>query len=176
MLWIGFLLLLGFIVVAIPIVIVFAILAAVTPSDAEAAAVGIFVAGISFLALFLWIAPRLAILVQVFVGEDERGTQAIGEAWRRSRGAWAPALGVVVLSILIALGISLVPSLIAAGAFPLPTVEHAVPRAILYALTSALTTPIGVAITSALYLELSARKGVLDQASLRRRLSRFDGG
>jgi len=175
MLWIGFLLLLGFIVVAIPMVIVIAILVAATPPDAEAGEV-IFVAVISFLALLLWIAPRLATLVQVFVGEDERGAQAIGEAWRRSRGAWAPALGVVVLSILIALGISLVPSLIAAGAFPLPTVEHAVPRAILYALTSALTTPIGVAITSALYLELSARKGVLDQATLRRHLSRFDGG
>jgi hypothetical protein len=133
-----------------------------------------FVAVIGFLALFLWIVPRLWVLVQVFVGEDVRGTRAIRETWRRSEGAWTAALGVVVLTVLIGLGISLVPAVIATAAFPLSTAEHAVARAILYALTNALTTPIGVAIQAALYLELSARDGVLDQATLRQHLSRFD--
>jgi hypothetical protein len=39
---------------------------------------------------------------------------------------------------------------------------------------SAIVTPIGVAIGAALYLELSARTGTLDQTSLRRNLARFD--
>lgn len=173
MLWIGLLLVLGFIVAVIPIAIVSAFLAAVTPRDAEAGGV-FFVAVIGFLALFLWIVPRLWVLVQVFVGEDVRGTRAIRETWRRSEGAWTAALGVVVLTVLIGLGISLVPAVIATAAFPLSTAEHAVARAILYALTNALTTPIGVAIQAALYLELSARDGVLDQATLRQHLSRFD--
>jgi hypothetical protein len=35
-------------------------------------------------------------------------------------------------------------------------------------------TPIGIAIVTALYLELRARAGPLDQAALRRNLARFD--
>jgi hypothetical protein len=170
-LWILVLLIASGIVVAIPLAILVATTLNADP-DTQEAAVGIFVL-IPF-ALLLWIAPRLLILLHVFVAEDRRGTKAIGETWRRSRGAWGSALGVLVLDILIAIGITLIPGIVAEQAFPLPTVEDAVPRAILYALASAIVTPIGVAISAALYLELSARKGTLDQTSLRRSLARFD--
>jgi hypothetical protein len=161
-LWILILLVLCGLVLAIP----FGILVATTRNgdpDAREGAVAIFI--LVFFALLLWIAPRLLILLHVFVGEDRRGTKAIGETWRRSRGAWGTALGVLVLNLLIAIGITLIPGIVA---------EDAVPRAILYALVSAIVTPIGVAIGAALYLELSARKGTLDQRALRRTLARFD--
>ena len=170
-LWILILLVLCALVLAIPL----GILVATTQNgdpDAQEAAVGIFI--LIVFALLLWIAPKLLILLHVFVAEDRRGTKAIGETWRRSRGAWGSALGVLVLNLLIAIAIALIPGIVAEQAFSLPTVEDAVPRAILYALVSAIVTPIGVAIGAALYLELSARKGALDQASLRRNLARFD--
>ena len=170
-LWIVVLLVLCALVLAIPLG-VFVFSTRNGDPAAQEAAVVVFV--LLFFALLLWIAPRLLILLHVFVGEDRRGTKAIAETWRRSRGAWGTALGVLVLNVLIAIGISLIPGVVAEAAFPLPIVEDAVPRAILYALVSAIVTPIGVAVTAALYLELSARKGVLDQASLRRNLPRFD--
>jgi hypothetical protein len=170
-LWILFLLVLCGLVVAIPLVAL-ALATRNTDPDTQEAVVGIFF--VLFFALALWIVPRLLVLLHVFVGEDRRGTKAIAETWRRSRGAWGMALGVLALNILIVIGISLIPGIVAEAAFPLPTVEDAVPRAILYALVSAIVTPMGVAIAAALYLELSARKGVLDQSSLRRNLARFD--
>jgi uncharacterized membrane protein len=170
-LWILVLLVLCAIVLVIPLAILVAVTQEGNP-DSQEAAVGVF--GLVFLAVLLWIAPRLLILLHVFVAEDRRGTKAIGEAWRRSKGAWGTALGVLVLNILIGVGIALIPGIVAEQAFSLPTVEDAVPRAILYALVSAIVTPIGVAIGAALYLELSARKGTLDQTSLRRNLVRFD--
>lgn len=170
-LWILFLLVLCGMVVAIPLVAL-ALATRNTDPDTQEAVVGIFF--VLFFALALWIVPRLLVLLHVFVGEDRRGTKAIAETWRRSRGAWGMALGVLALNILIVIGISLIPGIVAEAAFPLPTVEDAVPRAILYALVSAIVTPMGVAIAAALYLELSARKGVLDQSSLRRNLARFD--
>jgi hypothetical protein len=171
-LWILILLVLcGALVLVIPVAILMATTQNGEP-DAQEAAVGIFI--LVFLALLLWIAPRLLILLHVFVGEDRRGTKAIGETWRRSRGAWGTALGVLVLNLLIAIAIALIPGIVAEQAFSLPTVEDAVPRAILYALVSAVVTPIGVGIGAALYLELSARKGTLGQSALRRNLARFD--
>jgi hypothetical protein len=170
-LWILILLVLCGLVLAIPLGILVATTQNADP-DAQEAAVGIFI--LVFFALLLWIAPRLLILLHVFVGEDRRGTKAIGETWRRSRGAWGTALGVLVLNLLIAIGIALIPGIVAEQAFSLPTVEDAVPRAILYALVSAIVTPIGVAIGAALYLEFCARKGTLDQSALRRDLARFD--
>lgn len=170
-LWILFLLVLCGLVVAIPLLIL-GVSARNGSTDGQQAAVGLLL--LLFFAILLWIAPRLLILLHVFVGEDHRGTKAIAETWRRSRGAWGTALGVLLLNILIAIGISLIPGIVAEAAFSLPTVEDAVPRAILYALVSAIVTPIGVATGAALYLELSARKGVLDQESLRRNLARFD--
>jgi hypothetical protein len=170
-LWIFLLLILCFVLIAIPLVIL-AVATRDADPDAQEVAVGIFF--LVFLGLLLWSAPRLLILLHVFVGDDRRGTKAIAETWRRSRGAWGTALGVLVLNVLVTIAISLIPGIVVAAAFPLPTVEDAVPRAILNALVSALITPIGVAIGAALYLELSARKGVLDQATLRRNLARFD--
>ena len=170
-LWILFLLFLCALVVLIPLAIsVFATRSG--DPDAQQLAFGLF--GLLFLVLLLWVAPRLLVLLHVFVGEDRRGTKAIAETWRRSRGAWGTALGVLVLDILIAIGIALIPGIVAEAAFALPTAEDAVPRAILYALVSAIATPIGFAIGAGLYLELSARKGMLDQKSLRRNLARFD--
>jgi hypothetical protein len=170
-LWILLILILCGAVLLIPLVIL-AVSTRDAAPDAQEGAVAIFV--LLFFALLLWIAPRLLILLHVFVGEDRRGTKAIAETWRRSRGAWGTALGVLVLNILIAIAIALIPGIVASEAFPLPTVEDAVPRAIINALVSAIVTPIGVAIGAALYLELSARKGALDQAALRRNLARFD--
>ena len=83
-------------------------------------------------------------------------------------------LGVVVLNLLIGLAISLIPSSIANTAFPDATVADAVPRAVILALTNAVITPIGFAITAALYVELTARRGLLSREALAQRLARFD--
>ena len=126
------------------------------------------------LGVVVWLGPRLAVLFHVFVAEDIRGTKAIGQAWRRSRGAWSTCFGVIALNVLIAIGVTLIPALLANRFFALPTMEDAVPRAIVFALINVILTPIGVAILAALYLELSARKGSLSQVSLQRNLARFD--
>jgi hypothetical protein len=146
-------------------------LAIVTVRSSEAAG-GILV--LVLLALLLWAGPRLATLGHVFVGEDARGTRAISGAWRLSRGAWGTSLGTVLLFFLIAIAISFVPSLLVGMAFPDPVIEHAIPRAAIQALLSAVTTPMGTAVLAALYLELRARQGMLDQHDLRTKLARFD--
>jgi hypothetical protein len=147
------------------------LLFAIATGDREAAA-GILIAVV--LALLLWVGPRLAALFHVFVGEDARGTRAISGAWRLSRGAWGTALGTVLLFFLVAIAISFVPSLLVGLAFPDPVIEHAIPRAATQALLSAVTTPMSTAVLAALYLELRARKGILDQQDLRTKLARFD--
>jgi hypothetical protein len=126
------------------------------------------------LALLLWLGPRLATLFHVFVGEDARGTRAISGAWRHSRGAWGTSIGTLLLLLLIAIAISIVPSIVVGEAFSGPVVEDAVLRALVQALVSAVTTPIGTAVIAALYLELRARQGNLDQQDLRGKLARFD--
>ncbi len=143
------------------------------PQDAEGAAFIVIVA-LMVLVTLLWLLPRLALVVHMYVAEDRRGTGAIAEAWRRTRQAWWMVLGTIVLNILIGFAISLIPTSIANTAFPDATVADAVPRAVIVAFTNALVTPLGVAITTALYLELSARKGVLSQETLERNLARFD--
>jgi hypothetical protein len=172
-LWIVFLLLLCVLALVVPVAIIANSLGGGTAEAQQAVAIVLVLAVV---ALAVWIVPRLAILFHVFVGEDERGTHAIRATWRRSKGAWGTAVGVLLLNLLIAVGIALIPGVIADSAFSLATVEDAVPRAIVYALVSALITPLGVTIGAALYLELSARKGELSQASLRRNLARFDAG
>jgi hypothetical protein len=124
--------------------------------------------------LLLFVFPRLATLAHVFVGEYARGTRAITGAWRLSRGAWGTSLGTVLLLFLVAIAISFVPSLLVGLAFPDPVIEHAIPRAATQALISAVTTPMGTAVLAALYLELRARKGILDQQDLRTKVARFD--
>jgi hypothetical protein len=173
LLWIMVLLLMCLIVALIPLALIGGAIAAVVPRATEERVV-VAVVFLGLLALLVWLAPRLATVIHVFVGEDARGSHAIAEAWRRSRGAWGMAFGVLVLSALIGIEIGLVPALVAEDVFPNATVEDAVPRAIVYAVTSALSIPIGFAVTAALYLEISARKSVLSQASLRRQLARFD--
>jgi hypothetical protein len=126
------------------------------------------------LALLFWAGPRLATLTHVFVGEDARGTHAIAGAWRLSRGAWGTSVGTLLLFVLVAIAISLVPSIIVGAAFVDPVIGDAVPRALIQALLSAVTTPMGTAVITALYLELRARKGGLDQQALRASLARFD--
>ena len=110
----------------------------------------------------------------MFVGEDARGTRAISGAWRLSRGAWGTSLGTLLLLLLIAIAIGIVPSIVVGEAFSGPVVEDAVPRAVVQALLNAVTTPIGTAVIAVLYLELRARKGVLDQQDLQAKLARFD--
>jgi hypothetical protein len=122
----------------------------------------------------LWIVPRLATLSHVFVGADQRGTKAIGGAWRLSKGAWGTSAGTVLLAVLIGITIAVIPSLITSQMFTGAQVEDAVPRAIVQSLTTALVTPLGTAIVTGLYLELRARKGMLDQQALRANLARFD--
>jgi hypothetical protein len=126
------------------------------------------------LALFLSLVPRLATITHVFVGEDARGTRAIAGAWRLSRGAWGTSVGTLLLFLIVGFAISLVPSIIVSAAFPDPVIGDAVPRAIIQALLSAVTTPMGTAVIAALYVELRARKGPLDQEVLRANLARFD--
>jgi hypothetical protein len=172
LLWIALILVLYLIVALIPILLIGGALVAITPDDVERNVL-LFVPLLT-LAAVIWIGPRLAILIDVFVGEDARGIKAIGETWRRTRGAWGTAAGALLLGLLVGIGMGLIPSVIAANAFPLPTVADAIPRATIIALTGAITTPIGIAVGSVLYLELTARKGLLSQARLRLALSRFD--
>ena len=145
---------------------------------AIAAAVGSEVAAgiIAFvpLAVLLWAGPRLATLTHVFVGEDARGTRAIAGAWRLSRGAWGTSLGTLLLFILIGIVISIGPSFIVGQAFSSPVIGDAIPRAVIQALLNAVITPMSTAVIAALYLELHARKGTLDQQALRANLARFD--
>jgi hypothetical protein len=126
------------------------------------------------IALLLWAGPRLATLTHVFVGEDARGTRAIAGAWRLSRGAWGTSLGTLLLLLLVAIAISIVPSIIVGEAFPSPVIGDAIPRAVIQALLNAITTPMSAAVVAALYLELRARKGVLDQQALQANLARFE--
>jgi hypothetical protein len=126
------------------------------------------------LGLLLWAGPRLATVTHVFVGEDARGTRAIAGAWRLSRGAWGTSLGTLLLLLLVAIAITLVPSIIVGEAFPSPVIGDAIPRAVIQALMNAITTPMSTAVLAALYLELRARKGVLDQQALQANLARFD--
>lgn len=126
------------------------------------------------LAILLWAGPRLATLTHVFVGEDARGSRAIAGSWRLSRGAWGTCIGALLLFLLITIAISIVPSIVVGQAFSDPVVADAVPRAIIQALLNAIVTPMGTGVITALYLELRARKGVVDQGALRANLARFD--
>ena len=154
---------------ALPFLIVLVGVARATQSaDARA------LLGLVPLAVFLLVLPRLATLFNVFVGEDARGAKAIAGAWRLSLRAWATSAGTIVLSVLIALAVTILPGLIMAEVFPRPEVGDAVARTIVQSLLNAVVTPIGIAIVTVLYLELRARAGSLDQAALRRNLARFD--
>jgi hypothetical protein len=150
----------------IPIVLLLIAIAAAMGSSALVALIP--------LGLLLWAGPRLATVTHVFVGEDARGTRAIAGSWRLSRGAWGTSLGTLLLLLLVALAITLVPSIIVGVAFPSPVVGDAIPRAVIQALVNAITTPMSTAVIAALYLELRARMGVLDQQALQANLARFD--
>jgi hypothetical protein len=153
----------------IPIVLLLYAIAAAVGSEGAAGIIALIP-----LALLLWAGPRLATLTHVFVGEDARGTRAIAGAWRLSRGAWGTSIGTLLLFILIGIAISIVPSLIVGEAFPSPVTGDAIPRAVIQALLNAVITPMSTAVIAALYLELHARKGTLDQQVLRANLARFD--
>jgi hypothetical protein len=126
------------------------------------------------LAMLILFVPRLATLAHVFVGEDARGAKAIAGAWQLSRGAWGTCAGTILLSILIAIAVTILPGSIVAEVFPNPEVGDAVARTVVQALLNAVVTPIGIAIVAELYLELRARAGLLDQPALRGHLARFD--
>lgn len=156
-------------IVLIPIALLLSAIAATAGSEA-----GMGIVALIPLAIFLLAVPRLATLTHVFVGDDVRGTRAIAGAWRLSRSAWGTSLGTILLILLIAIVISIVPSLIVGEAFSSPIVADAIPRAIVQAMLNAVLTPLGTAVIAALYLELHARKGTLDQQTLRANLARFD--
>lgn len=130
--------------------------------------------GLVLLAFLVWLGPRLYTVIEVFVAEDARGISAIRGSWNLSKRAWGTAAAVLVLIVLASLAIALVPGSIVGGVFPRPVVEDAVPRAIVQSLVGAIVGPLATAITAALYLELRARKGLLDQTVIRAKLARFD--
>jgi hypothetical protein len=167
-LWIIILALLAFLGVAIVIAIPFAA-ASDRPNDPALA-----VFGLVFFGLLVWLGPRLATVPQVLIGEDARGTRAYAGAWRLSRGQWGTSAAVAILGILLTVAIGVVPAIVAFELFPDPVVGDAVPRAVVQSLVSGLVTPLGISVVAALYLELRARKGVLDQTLLRSRLARYD--
>ncbi|HEX5937575.1 MAG TPA: hypothetical protein VFZ75_07815 [Actinomycetota bacterium] len=126
------------------------------------------------LALSLYFVPRLATLANVFVGLDARGTKAIGGAWRLSSGAWATSAGAIVLAVLLALAMSIPVGALMTELFPAVTRSDAIARAVIQSFLNGLLTPMTTAIVAVLYVELMARKGLLDQEALRRNLARFD--
>ena len=138
--------------------------------DAEASAILVFIP----LAILLYLVPRLATLIAVFVGGAARGSKAIGRAWRLSSRAWATSAGTVILSILIGIAVAIPTALLIEGVFPSVTTGDAIGRAIVQSLVNAIVGPMGAAIVAVLYLELMARKELLDQEALRTNLARFD--
>ena len=74
----------------------------------------------------------------------------------------------------VAIAIILVPSIVVGEAFPSPVVGDAIPRAVIQALLNAITTPMSTAVIAALYLELRARKSMLDQRALQANLAARD--
>jgi hypothetical protein len=170
MLWIFVLLVLLAFLVTVPVA---AMLAGSATSTSRNALGGLF--ALILFGVLLWAVPRLATVSYVFVGEDQRGTRALRGTWRLSRGAWPLSAGTLLLTLLIAVAIAVIPSLIASEMFPYALTEDAVPRAIVQSLVTALVAPLGTAILAGLYLELRARKGLNDQTALRAKLARFDG-
>jgi hypothetical protein len=138
--------------------------------EADAAGLLLFIP----LALILYFVARLATLANVFVGQDARGTKAIGGAWRLSSGAWATSLGSIVLAALIAFAISIPSGALMSELFPSVTRGDAIARAMIQVVVNGLVTPMTTAIVSVLYVELMARKDLLDQEVLRTTLARFD--
>lgn len=164
-LWIGFLL----IVFAIPLGLAIVAIALAARSEE-----GVGVVLLIPLALFLYFVPRLATLASVFVGHDARGTKAIGGAWRLSRGAWATSAGAILLAVLISIAVSIPAGALISEVFPSVSRPDAIARAVIQSVLNGVLTPMSVAIVAVLYLELMARKDVLDQEVLRRSLARFD--
>jgi hypothetical protein len=158
---------------AIPLFIVLFGIVGVAQDEETAAALLVSVS-VLLLLLLLYLAPRLATLASVFVGQDARGTKAIGGAWRLSRRAWATSAGAIVLAVLIGIAISIPAGALMTELFPSVSRADAVGRAVIQSLLNGILTPMSTAIVAVLYLELMARKGVLDQEALRRNLARFD--
>lgn len=170
MLWIFVLLVLLAFLVTVPVAAILAGSAASTSKDVLGGVLGLILFGV-----LLWTVPRLVTVSYVFVGENQRGSRAVRGAWRLSRRAWPLSTGTLLLTLLIAVAIAMIPSLIAWQIFPYALTEDAVPRAIVQSLVTALVAPLGTAILAGLYLELRARKGLNDQTDLRAKLARFDG-
>ena len=126
------------------------------------------------LALVLVLVPRIATCTHIFVAEDLRGSRAIAGAWGLSKGAWGTSAGTLLLFLLLGIAVSIIPGIVVGGAFSDPVVGDPIPRAVIQALLTAVTTPMSTAVIAALYLELHARKGTLDQQTLRTNLARFD--
>ena len=66
------------------------------------------------------------------------------------------------------------PAALTAEVFPLVTRGDALARAIAQSVLNGILTPMTSAIVAVLYLELMARRGLLEQEVLRARLARFD--
>lgn len=154
----------------IPVVLILVGIAAAVHSWTGATALLLLIP----LALVLVLVPRIATCTHIFVGEDLRGTRAIVGAWRLSKGAWGTSAGTLLLFLLIGIAASIIPGIVVGGAFSDPVVGDSIARAVIQALLTAVTTPMSTAVIAALYLELRARKGTLDQQALRTNLARFD--
>jgi hypothetical protein len=161
-----------FVLLALIAIPVFVAIVGIVYAAREADAAGLLL--LVPLALFLYFVPRLATLADVFVGQDARGTRAIGGAWRLSSGAWATSAGTIVLVALIAIAISIPAGALMSELFPSVTRGDAIARAIIQAVVNGLVTPMTTAIVAVLYVELLARKDVLDQEIIRTNLARFD--
>jgi hypothetical protein len=161
-----------FVLLALMAIPVFVAIIGIVYAAREADAAGLLL--LVPLVLFLYFVPRLATLADLFVAQDARGTKAIGGAWRLSSGAWATSAGTIVLVALIAIAISIPAGALMGELFPSVTRGDAIARAIIQAVVNGLVTPMTTAIVAVLYVELLARKSVLDQGVLRTNLARFD--
>ena len=165
-----------FILLALMAIPLFIVLFAVVgvARDEETAAGLLVTVSLVLLALLLYLVPRLATLASVFVGQDARGTKAIGGSWRLSRRAWATSAGAIVLVVLIGIAISIPAGALISELFPSVSRGDAVARAVIQSVLNGFLTPMSTAVVAVLFLELMARKGLLDQEVLRRNLARFD--
>ncbi|WP_017575228.1 glycerophosphoryl diester phosphodiesterase membrane domain-containing protein [Nocardiopsis kunsanensis] len=123
------------------------------------------------LALFAWIGVRIYLAMPIVVLERLGPGSSLARSWRLTKGNWWRMLGIVALTLLIVIGVSLIlmlalgllaglPMLLSDGDLGM-TVANVL-GVVVEALTSSITTPFLAAVTTLLYIDLRMRREGLD--------------
>ncbi len=123
------------------------------------------------LALFAWIGIRIYLAMPIVVLERLGPGRALARSWRLTQGNWWRMLGIVALTMLIVLGVSLIlmlalgalaglPMILAGGDWGLTAANTL--GVVAEALTYSITAPFLAAVTTLLYIDLRMRREGLD--------------